>query len=78
MILLKKGVSVVKEVEKIKIDFRDFIVDNFEECAIDDISNISKKYIKEFDWDEIDVDMFIEEIVGKLKEGIINIVETYE
>jgi hypothetical protein len=68
----------MNELEKIKEDFRDFIVENFEECATDDASYISKKYIKEFNWDEVDVDMFIEEIVDKLKQGLINIVETYE
>ena len=64
--------------KNIKDDFRDWIVDNFEECATDDISEISKKYISEFGWDGVDVDDFICEIVEKLKHGIINVVETYE
>lgn len=59
-------------------DLQEWIIDNFTDCAIDDATVIVRQFAKENGWDEIEVDFMVEEIVEKLQEGILNVIETYE
>ena len=59
-------------------DLREWIVDNFADCAIDDATVIAKQFAKENGRDVVDIDFMVEEIVEKLQEGILNVVDMYE
>jgi len=59
-------------------DLHEWIVDNFTDLAIDDATVIARQFAKENGWDIVDVDFMVEEIVEKLQEGILNVVEMYE
>lgn len=61
-----------------KEDLYNWMVDNFEEAAKDTISEIARKFARENGWDIIDVDSMADELVENLKEGILNVISTYE
>lgn len=59
-------------------DLREWVVDNFGNAAIDDATVIARQFANENGWSYMDVDYMVEEIVEKLQEGILNVIETYE
>lgn len=59
-------------------DLRDWIVENFRDAAIDDISNIAIKFSLKNGWDSIEVDFMVDEIIEEIEEGILNVIDTYE
>lgn len=60
-----------------KEDLREWIIQNYE-CVTDDICAVSRKHAIENNWSEIEVDIMVEEISEKIKEGILNVVDTYK
>ncbi|MDY0235095.1 MAG: hypothetical protein RBR71_03665 [Gudongella sp.] len=59
-------------------DLREWVVDNFGNEAFNDVIIIARQFAKENAWDVVEVDYMAEEIVEKLQEGILNVIETYE
>lgn len=68
----------------IKEDFRDWIVDNWE--AVEDdirksIDNLAKEYSESGDNfiidDDVDKNNLLDEISNNLKQGLLNIIDTY-
>jgi DNA-binding PadR family transcriptional regulator len=64
-------------VDDIKEDLKTWLADNFE--AIDDtISEITSKYEKKENWDDVEVDNMVDEISVNLEENLRNVIDTYE
>jgi hypothetical protein len=61
-----------------KEDLVDWVVDNLEEALLDDLSKVANPYIKLNGWDLVEIDLMLEEMVGTIKEGVLNVIETYE
>lgn len=61
-----------------KEDLHNWVLDNFEDAAKDTFSEVAKKHAKENGWDIIDVDLMVDELLEKVKEGILNVISTYE
>ena len=61
-----------------KEDLHNWVVDNFEEATEDTFSEVAKKHAHENGWDIIDVDLMVDELVEKVKEGILNVISTYK
>ena len=61
-----------------KEDLIDWVSNNLDEVLVDDLSKIADTYIKENGWDQIEVDLMLEDMVQGIKYGILNVVETYE
>lgn len=61
-----------------KEDLYNWVVDNFEEAAKDTFSEVANKHARENGWDLIDVDLMVDELIEEVKEGILNIISTYE
>lgn len=61
-----------------KEDLHNWVVDNFEEAAKYTFSEVANKHARENGWDLIDVDLMVDELVENVKEGILNVVATYE
>lgn len=61
-----------------KEDLHNWVVDNFEEATKDTFSDVANKFARENGWDLIDVDLMVDELVEAVKEGILNVISTYE
>ena len=61
-----------------KEDLINWVSDNLDEVLMDDLSKIVDTYIKENGWDQVEIDLMLDEMVQIIKEGILNVVETYE
>lgn len=61
-----------------KEDLHNWVVDNFEEAAKDTFSEVANKHARENGWDLIDVDLMVDELVDKVKTGILNVISTHE
>ena len=61
-----------------KEDLHNWVADNFEEAAKDTFLEVANKHARENGWDLIDVDLMVDELVEKVKEGILNVISTYE
>lgn len=61
-----------------KEDLCNWVVDNFEEAAKDTFSKVANKHAHENGWDIVDVDLMVDDLVENLKEGILNVISTYE
>ena len=59
-----------------KDDLYDWMVNNFEEVAQDLFSDIAEKHAKEKGWDIVDAHFMAEEMVEKVKEGLLHIIDT--
>nr|DAS75246.1 MAG TPA: hypothetical protein [Caudoviricetes sp.] len=66
-------------------DFRDWIVDNWEaleDCIEKSIDNVTKEYSalgNNFNIeDSVDKDVLVEEISENIKQGLLNVIDTYE
>lgn len=61
-----------------KEDLYEWIVDNFEEVAQDLFADVAEEHAKENGWDTVEVHFMVEEMVEKVKEGLLNVVDTYD
>ena len=61
-----------------KEDLIDWVSNNLDEVLMDDLSKIADTYIKANGWDQVEIDLMLEEMIQSTKEGILNVVETYE
>ena len=61
-----------------KEDLIDWVSNNLDEVLMDDLSKIADTYIKTNGWDQVEIDSMLEEMIQSTKEGILNVVETYE
>jgi hypothetical protein len=61
-----------------KEDLINWVSDNLDEVLMDDLSKIVDTYIKENGWDQVEIDLMLDEMVQIIKEGILNVVEAYE
>lgn len=76
--LERKAQELDRRVMTAKEDLYNWMVGNFEEAAMDTFSEIAKKHAFENGWDMIDVDLMVAELVENTKEGILNVIATYE
>ena len=61
-----------------KDDLHEWILNNFEEVAQDLFSEIAEKHAEENGWDIVDTHFMVEEMVEKVKEGLLNVVDSYD
>lgn len=66
-------------------DFRDWIIDNWEaveDCIEKSIDNVTKEYSvlgNNFNIeDSVDKDVLVEEISENIKQGLLNVIDTYQ
>ena len=58
-------------------DLRNWIVDNFAIAGTDTINGIALHWAKENKWDEVEVELMVEEMVGQVEDIILNVIDTY-
>jgi len=56
----------------------EWILNNFDEIASDLFSEVADKYAEENEWDEVETHLMVEEMVEKVKEGLLHVVGTYQ
>ena len=59
-------------------DLKNWVGHYLRKAIHDDLYVVAHRYRKENNWDDVEVDLMIEEIEDNLVRGILNVIDTYE